>query len=118
MKPAAVSRNGLWHIRDYLLLWAGQGVSTLGSRVSGVAFPLLVLALTRSPAQAGFVAAVSAVPYLVLSLLAGVLVNRKYLMIACDSVRAVTLTGSIGLAAYPAHAKQDVELMRAAGQAL
>jgi MFS family permease len=102
MKPAAVSRNGLWHTRDYLLLWSGQGVSTFGSRVSGVALPLLVLALTHSPAQAGFVAAVSAVPYLVLSLLAGVLVdrwNRKYLMIACDSVRAVNIA-SIPLLAF------------------
>lgn len=105
MKSAAVSRTGLWHIRDYLLLWSGQGVSTLGSRVSGVAFPLLVLALTHSPAQAGFIAAVSAVPYLVLSLPAGVLVdrwNRKYLMIACDSVRAVNIA-SIPLLAAIGH---------------
>lgn len=34
----------LWRNRDYLLLWSGQAVSTLGSGVSGLAFPLLVLA--------------------------------------------------------------------------
>jgi hypothetical protein len=43
--------------RDFLVLWSAQLVSTLGSQVSLVAFPLLVLALTGSPAKAGVVAA-------------------------------------------------------------
>ena len=61
----------LWRNRDYLLLWSGQAVSTLGSGISGLAFPLLVLSLTGSPAQAGFVAAVSGVPWPLISLPAG-----------------------------------------------
>ena len=61
----------LWRNRDYLLLWSGQGVSTLGSGISQLAFPLLMLALTHSPAQTGFVAAVFGLPYLLLSLPAG-----------------------------------------------
>lgn len=95
----------LWLNRDYLLLWSGQAVSTLGSGVSGLAFPLLVLALTGSPAQAGFIAAVFGLPYLLISLPAGALVdrwNRKRLMILCDSVRAVSI-GSIPLAAALGH---------------
>jgi len=48
----------LWRNGDFLLLWSGQAVSTLGSAVSALALPLLVLALTHSPAQAGFIAAV------------------------------------------------------------
>src|SRR5260370_39460213 len=39
--------------RDFQLLWGGQAVSLLGSQTSKIAYPLLVLALTGSPAQAG-----------------------------------------------------------------
>ena len=54
----------LWKNRDYLLLWSGQTISILGSQVTQIAFPLLVLGLTGSPATAGFVAAARTVPYL------------------------------------------------------
>jgi hypothetical protein len=36
--------------RDFLLLWSGQAVSTIGTRITFVAYPLLVLAQTGSPA--------------------------------------------------------------------
>jgi len=41
--------------RDFILLWSGQVVSTVGSEVSQLAYPLLVLALTHSPRDAGIV---------------------------------------------------------------
>jgi len=41
--------------RDYMLLWSGAVLSELGSQTSAVAYPLLVLALTGSPAKAGVV---------------------------------------------------------------
>jgi MFS family permease len=90
----------LWLNRDYMLLWSGQTVSSIGTQVSMVAFPFLVLALTGSPAQAGFMGAVRAVPYLLFSLPAGALIdrwNRKRVMILCDVGRALAL-GSIPLA--------------------
>jgi MFS family permease len=90
----------LWRNRDYLLLWSGQTISGVGSRVSGIAFPLLVLLLTNSPAQAGFIGALSSVPYLLLSLPFGALIDRwdrKRVMILCDTGRALAL-GSIPLA--------------------
>ena len=62
--------------------------------------PLLVLALTHSPAQAGLMVAVRQSPYLLFSLLAGALVdrwNRKITMICCDAVRWLAL-GSVPLA--------------------
>ena len=92
--------HALWRNADFLLLWSGQAVSTLGSTISTLALPLLVLALTRSPAQAGFIAAVQVIPYLVLALPAGALTdrwNRKAVMIRCDLARAVAL-GSVPLA--------------------
>lgn len=84
----------LWRNRDYLLLWSGQAISAIGSGVSELAFPLLVLAVTHSPAQAGFVAALRALPAPLLSLLAGVLVDRrdrKRVMIFCDAGRALSI---------------------------
>jgi MFS family permease len=98
--PAAPPRP-LWRNGDFLLLWSGQAVSTLGSTISTLALPLLVLALTRSPAQAGFIAAAQAIPYIVLGLPAGALVDRwdrKAVMIRCDLARALAL-GSVPLAA-------------------
>lgn len=104
-EPANPPPIALWRNRDYLLLWSGQAVSTLGSGVSVLAFPLLVLSLTGSPAQAGFVAAVFGLPYLVISLPAGAMIdrwNRKRVMILCDAIRAVSMA-SIPLAAASGH---------------
>jgi len=87
----------LWRNRDYILLWSGQMVSSVGTFVSQLAFPLLVLALTHSPAQAGLVAALRGLPFALFILPAGALVdrwNRKRVMILCDSGRAIAL-GSI-----------------------
>ncbi len=91
--------------RDYMLLWSGQMVSQLGSGVSQLALPLLVLYLTGSPAQAGGVAAAFAVPYIVFSLPAGALIdrwNRKRVMILCDIGRAAN-AASIPLVAALSH---------------
>ena len=95
----------LWHNRDYLLLWGGQVVSVTGSQVSQLAFPLLILAFTHSPAQAGIAAALRTIPYLILSLPAGALVdrwNRKLVMIICDLGRFLSMA-SIPLALFFGH---------------
>ena len=84
----------LWRNRDYLLLWSGQTVSSIGSGVSQLAFPLLVLALTHSPAQAGIAGALRTLPYFIFTLPGGALIdrwNRKWVMILCDSGRALSL---------------------------
>ena len=41
----------LWRQRNFMLLWSGQLVSWLGTEVSEIALPLVVLALTGSPAR-------------------------------------------------------------------
>ena len=93
--PPPLRRNG-----DFLLLWSGQVVSTVGTRISSLAYPLLVLALTRSPARAGIVGFAQTLPFLLLYLPAGALVdrwNRKLVMLVCDGGRALAL-GSIAVA--------------------
>jgi predicted MFS family arabinose efflux permease len=77
-----------------MLLWSGQALSGLGSQISLVAYPLLVLAATGSPAKAGVVGFARAVPVVLLALPAGVWadrVNRKRLMVTCDGARALAL---------------------------
>ncbi|HEU5375630.1 MAG TPA: MFS transporter [Ktedonobacteraceae bacterium] len=76
----------LWHNRDYLLLWLGQAVSSLGTSCTQFAFPLLIVGLTRSIAAAGLVYSLGQLPYVLLSLPAGALVDRwprKRVMIIC-----------------------------------
>jgi len=50
-----------------MLLWSGQVVSTLGSSASQVVYPLLILALTASPAAAGIAGSARALPYILFS---------------------------------------------------
>jgi MFS family permease len=88
--------------RDFRLLWAGQTVSVLGSRVSAIAFPLLVLALTGSPGSAGVVGFAGSIPLLLFQLPAGGYVDRwdrKRTMIWCDLGRGVALA-SIAIAIW------------------
>jgi len=91
--------------RDFLVLWSAQLVSTLGSQVSLVAFPLLVLALTGSPAKAGLVGFANTIPALLFYLPAGVLVDRqdrRRVMVAASAIGAVAL-GSIPAALALGH---------------
>jgi MFS family permease len=95
----------LWRNRDFLLLWNGQTISTLGTNVSTLALPLLVLALTHSPAQAGLLTALRLLPYLLFSLPAGALIDRwdrKAVMIRCDLIRCLAI-GSVPLAFVLGH---------------
>jgi MFS family permease len=104
-KAATKKAVPLWRNLDYLLLWTGQSISDIGSSVSMLAFPLLMLAITHSPAQAGFVGAFNAAPIVIFSLFAGVLVDRwdrKLVMLSCDIGRAGSLA-SIPLAAAFGH---------------
>jgi hypothetical protein len=59
-----------------MLLWSGEALSQLGSQAPTVAFPLLVLALTGSPAKAGIVGLAKWLPLAVAALPAGMLADR------------------------------------------
>jgi MFS family permease len=90
VESAARHLTPLWRNRDFVLLLGGQVVSTVGTRVSSIAFPLLVLSLTHSPAKAGVVGFAQTIPYLLFFLPAGALVDRwdrKRVMLVADAAR-------------------------------
>ena len=92
--PLPSKPGSLWRNADYLRLWSGQVASSIGSQVSGLALPLLILALTHSPAKAGGLAALRGLPYLLLCLPAGAFVDRwdpRRTMLLCDTGRALAL---------------------------
>src|ERR1035441_6812352 len=62
--------------RDFRLLLRGSSVSMLGSRVSAIAYPLLVLAMTSSPVVAGWECFATIAPSIIAYLPAGALVDR------------------------------------------
>jgi MFS family permease len=84
----------LWRNRDFVLLESGLLLSSLGTSLATIAYPLLTLAVTHSPAKAGLVGFARLAPYAFFSLVAGVAADRwrrKPLMIASDAVRALAL---------------------------
>jgi len=91
--------------RDFQLLWSGQAVSVLGSQTSKIAYPLLVLAMSGSPARAGLAGFAAMLGYLLFPLPAGGLADRhdrKRIMIVCDAIRLAAV-GSIAVAGWVAH---------------
>ena len=80
--------------RDFVVLQLGQFLSAAGTQSTTVAYPLLVLAQSHSPAQAGLVTFARLTPFALFGLLAGVAAdrwNRMRLMIAADVLRALAL---------------------------
>ena len=89
METVPLRRN-----RDFALLQGGQLLSNFGTQSTQIAYPLLVLALTHSPAKAGFVAFARALPMWLFALPSGFLADRfsrKRLMIASDLMRAAAV---------------------------
>ena len=81
--------------RDFTKLWLGQAISKFGSGITGSALPLAaLLTLGASPAQMGLLAAVGALPVVLVGLFAGVWVDRvrrRPLMVWADLGRAALL---------------------------
>jgi Transmembrane secretion effector len=101
-EPLPLRRN-----RDFLLLQAGQLLSTFGSSMSSIAYPLLALALTGSAAKTGYVGAVEFAPLVLLSPAAGIAADRfdrRWLMIASDAVGAIAVA-SLAATVLAGHAR-------------
>jgi predicted MFS family arabinose efflux permease len=82
-----LSRN-----RNYRVLWGSGALTEFGGSASSIALPLMVLAVTSSPATVGLVLGTSAAASLLVGLPAGALVDRwdrKRVMLGCEVVDVV-----------------------------
>ncbi|MDG4788587.1 MFS transporter [Micromonospora sp. WMMD1102] len=89
--------------RDFRLLWIGQGGSTFGASVTSVALPLVAVAtLGASTFQVALLTAAAWLPWLLVGLPAGALVDRlrcRPVMVTCDLVAAL-LFASVPVAGW------------------
>jgi MFS family permease len=96
--------RGLSRHPDFLRLWAAQGISVMGTEITMIALPLIaVIVLHAQPIEIAVLAAAGLLPFLILGLPAGVLVERlprRPVMIACDLARAVLLVSVPVAAAF------------------
>ena len=84
----------LWRNRDYAGWWVSSLVSSLGSAMSQLAYPLLMLYATNSVARAGIVGACLNIGGLSTGLLGGALADRysrRALIITADMIQAVAV---------------------------
>jgi MFS family permease len=88
-------RSGLWRHGDYLRLWSAQGISALGSQITLVALPLTaILILNATTFEIAVLTAVEFLPFLLLSIPAGVWVDRlrrRPILVCTDIARGLSL---------------------------
>jgi MFS family permease len=89
----ATARSGLWRNRDFLLFWGSESISLIGTQVTELALPLTaVLVLSVDPVGLGTLRFAQFAPFLIFSLLFGVLVDsrrKRPLMVVANGGRAV-----------------------------
>ena len=87
--------QSLWHHADFMKLWSGQTVSSLGSVVTRTAVPLVaLLVLGAGPFEMAMIIVSASLAVLLVGLFAGAWVDRlrrRPLLIGADALRAVLL---------------------------
>jgi DHA3 family macrolide efflux protein-like MFS transporter len=95
-EPAApAKKQRLWNV-NFVLLWQGQFVSSLGDTAYSIALGFWVLAVTGSTALMGTLMASTALTRVIVSPFAGVIVDRsdrKWMIVATDAARGVVIVG-------------------------
>ena len=88
-------QGGLWRHGDFLKLWSAETISQFGSQVTNLALPLVaIITLGVSAFEVSVLLVVEFAPFLLLSLPAGVWVDRlprRPILITADFARAVIL---------------------------
>jgi MFS family permease len=99
-------RSALWRNPGFLRLWGGQSVSVLGSQVSLIAIPFAAVVLLHVSAfQAGLLGTAEFLPWLLVGLPAGAIVDRlprRPVLIAAEAGRAAVFA-SVPAAWWLAH---------------
>jgi MFS family permease len=87
--------GGLWRHPDFLKLWSAETVSRFGSEVSGLALPLAaIIVLHASAFEVAALSMVEFLPFLIVTLPAGVWVDRlrrRPILVWADLARAALL---------------------------
>lgn len=87
--------NGLWRNPDFVKLWSSLTVTHFGGQITFLALPLTAaLVLNATPFEVGVLTALEALPYPILGLFAGVIVDRMKklpLIVATDLGRGLAL---------------------------
>jgi MFS family permease len=95
--------KGLWGNSDFIKFWTGETLAMFGARVTALALPLVAaLTLKATPMQMGFLNAAQFAPYILITLFAGVWIDRvrrRPLMIFSNVGRTILL-GFIPLSFY------------------
>ncbi|QBD77206.1 hypothetical protein EPA93_14845 [Ktedonosporobacter rubrisoli] len=85
----------IWHNWDFLKLWFGETVSSIGSQVTLIAFPLTAVTLLHASAfQMAILTATDTIPIILFGLFIGVWVDRQKrrpLLIMSNVVRILLL---------------------------
>ena len=90
----APSMFAVFRRRDFSLLWLAQLISTAGSSLTDLAAAIYVYRVTESALAVGLTLMVTAIPSLIVGLLAGVFVDRhdrKRIMIATCLIQSVVV---------------------------
>ncbi|HEX5496538.1 MAG TPA: MFS transporter [Mycobacteriales bacterium] len=109
-EPVPLRRN-----RSFNLLWLGSLWAVMGIEVADIGYPLVILALTGSPARAGLFGVVQTTALLLAGLPAGDLVDRydrRRVLLSVETCRAVA-TASV-VVAIAAHRLTLVHLLAVA----
>ncbi|MGH2381407.1 MAG: MFS transporter [Candidatus Limnocylindria bacterium] len=93
---ATPRRPSLWRHGNFLKLWSAQTISQFGDEITRLAIPLVaILTLEATPFQIGLLGTFQFLPFILLTIPAGVWVDRmrrKPILIGADIGRAVLLT--------------------------
>jgi MFS family permease len=93
--PMSDSTRSVWRNGDFLKLWGGETVSQFGVQITTLALPLVaILVLDATPAQVGALNAATYLPFMVLTLFAGVWIDRRRrrpILILANAGRAVLI---------------------------
>jgi MFS family permease len=93
MRRLRLPSGGLWRHADFMKLWTGQAISEFGSQISQLAIPWVALVTLHASAfEVATLGTVEFLPFVLLTLPAGVLVDRWHR-------RTVLIVGDLGRAA-------------------
>lgn len=94
-RTAARFFTGLWRDREFMKLWSSMTITAFGSQITNLALPLTAaVMLAATPMQMGILVALETLPFALVSLHSGVLIDRMRklpIVVAATWGRALTL---------------------------